>query len=71
LKTAPPFKTDSGNKSSPEGHGYYDEIFLFGVAGPGETDATMSGAELKALATFMMVAAAYSRPATMRTWASC
>jgi hypothetical protein len=31
----------------------YDEIFLFGVAGPGETDAAMTDAELAALATFM------------------
>ncbi len=31
----------------------YDEIFLFGVAGPGETDAPMSDAELAALAAFM------------------
>src|SRR5579875_144243 len=31
----------------------YDEIWLFGVAGPGETDAPMSDSELAALATFM------------------
>jgi hypothetical protein len=31
----------------------YDEIFLFGVAGPGETDAPMTDAELAALAAFM------------------
>jgi hypothetical protein len=31
----------------------YDVIFLFGVAGPGGTDAPMSDAELVALATFM------------------
>jgi hypothetical protein len=31
----------------------YDEIFLFGVAGPGETDAPMSDSELAALAAFM------------------
>ena len=31
----------------------YDEIFLFGVAGPGETDAPMTDAELAALAVFM------------------
>src|SRR5579872_6310326 len=31
----------------------YDEIWLFGVAPPGETNAPMSDAELAALATFM------------------
>jgi hypothetical protein len=31
----------------------YDEIWLFGVAGPGETDNPMSDSELKALARFM------------------
>ena len=31
----------------------YDEIFLFGVAGPSETNAPMSEAELFALTTFM------------------
>jgi hypothetical protein len=31
----------------------YDEIFLFGVAGPGETNAPMTDVELEALSTFM------------------
>ncbi|MBV9750378.1 MAG: hypothetical protein JO157_16355, partial [Acetobacteraceae bacterium] len=41
------FRFDQHNLSQ------YDEIWLFGVAGPGETNAPMSDAELAALATFM------------------
>jgi hypothetical protein len=41
------FRFDQHNLSA------YDVIFLFGVAGPGETDAPMTDAELAALATFM------------------
>jgi len=41
------FRFDQHNLSA------YDVIFLFGVAGPGETDAIMSEPELAALATFM------------------
>ncbi len=41
------FRFDQHNLSQ------YDEIWLFGVAGPGETNTPMSDAELAALATFM------------------